>query len=444
MKKRYKIVLILSVCFLIRFVYWFIWNKLYSPLTIPDTAEYIELGQSFFEKGDFMLYGIPSSKRPPLYPLCIGIYQKFFGRDGYILPLTFTQIIFSCLSAILLFFIVKNLFGITTGIISLVLYSVDPLMIFRIPHITTEPLFLFLIIGLILLIFLEQKYKTKLHQISLGIFLVLPALQRAEGIILFIFFPIFFFLTNRINYSNIKRFLLIFSSGVIIMLPWWIRNYTIHGRFVLTSTHGGVNFLCDSGAHPLKKGSHLFDFVEKKYRLNELSGKEYVKNESYYEKILYKEKIDYALRYPINILKIVIKNYLILHYFTSFPRSNRFDPVYGVILCFTLIGIFFLVKNWKEYPFKFLIYYLFMIYFGFALTYSFYVSDPRMRNSIEPILIILASYGLKSIFENKKKSIAILYLGLILSINVFLFFSYSNYVRPSLVRLLSLIIGFPT
>jgi len=436
MKKLYRVLFIFLFCFLIRLIYWSIWNKLHSPLEIPDTLQYIELGRNFIEKGEFMLEGIPTSKRPPLYPIYLGICYKIF-KTNY--PAwTFIQVIISCLSGVILFFVVKNLFGTLSATISFFLYAIDPIMIFRIPQITTEPLFVFLVILLILILILEERYKTKLFQVLAGIFLMLPALCRAEGIALVIFFPIFFFLTKKINQSTIQRFLLIFSFSILTILPWWIRNYRVHKQFILVSTHGGLSFLGDSGAHQLKQEGY-WKFLESYFPS---TPKKILERETYYEKIYYKKKIQHILEYPLDLFKIIIKNFLILHYFTSFPQSNRFDPVYGFILCFTFIGIFFLVKKGKEYPFKFLIYYLFMVYFGFALIYSFYTSDPRMRNSIEPILIILASYGLNSIFEKVNKKVAIFILGLTISINMLLFFTFSNQVRPLLLKFLGSIIGF--
>jgi hypothetical protein len=265
----------------------------------------------------------------------------------------------------------------------------------------------------------------------LGILLSLVALCRAEGFLFLILFPFVFVIFNKVNLKNIQRLLVIVLFSLLTMSPWWIRNYKVFKTFIPISTFGGYNFLSDCGAHPLKEQGYwsglsklFFEYDNKK------------EHEVIVDKMLYKEKIKNVLQHPIDGIKLVIKNFLILHYFTSFPRSDRFDPVYGVMLIFTIIGLYLLLCKKNSNLLKVVFYSLFTIYFSFVVAYSFYSSDPRMRNSIEPIFIILASFGITKLFKvNKRMAFYTLLVSII--VNVLLFFTYSSYIKPFIFMILN-------
>lgn len=178
---------------------------------------------------------------PPLYAMFIATCRTLFGDDQ--IPVKLVQAILDSLTVVVIFLIVKEIFGWQTGILSAAIVAIYPFSIYLSVTIASEPLFTFLLSLFILVALRAFQSGTLSYYCAAGILLALATMTR--GVTQFV--PIAFLFPLLHFYGPSKKLLLVYGtfcfSFAVIIFPWALRNHIILDDFIPVGTAGGVVFL---------------------------------------------------------------------------------------------------------------------------------------------------------------------------------------------------------
>lgn len=173
---------------------------------------------------------------PPIYPLFLATIYFLCGRHFFIVRVV--QCILSALTCLLIFFIGGKVFNDKkVGIIAASISIFYPLLIFSSGLLYVEALFtLFISLSIYYAFRIYDDEKYIWISILAGLFLGFATLSRP---VIFSFYPFLAFWVLMILIKPFKKRLtavvLIFSSAILVITPWTIRNYNVFGRFVPVS-----------------------------------------------------------------------------------------------------------------------------------------------------------------------------------------------------------------
>lgn len=234
------LLLIIFVSFILKLFLIFIYKNRLNLSS--DDLNYIKSAVSFIKAGIFTFhnYNEPTVFVMPLYPLFLAVFFKIFGFDILGLQaVRVVQAIISCASILIVFLIAKKLFNIKTAYTAAIFYA------FYIPNIVTpgyfltETLFTFLLIYIIYLSLVFVESPSKIKFAILGLLYTAAVLCRPT-IALFPAFLLLYCLLRKIKYTDLIAPFIAFSLVfIIIMAPWWIRNYKEYGEFIPLSAASG-------------------------------------------------------------------------------------------------------------------------------------------------------------------------------------------------------------
>lgn len=348
----------------------------------------------------------------PFYSALVAITYFVGGvniRNPYIL-----NVIFNCLAIVLLFLtielITKKKF--VSFLFSFVLIFYYPLwkMNFSIMMEVTTVFF----ISLTVYLFSKYYYgnKTKYLYFSTTAFSLLCLINNRFIILCFTFFVFLFIFTCIKKYSIQRVFLVPSLIALLIISPWFIRQYIVYDQFVFFTplwnnvVSDGIGILKrvniptgadDKGADkPLEYEEYIKDL--KGYNTEDIQQKRI--SAFTFEK--YKEVID-RHNYQENIYMARLKKYFTLFYkdfqFTG-PKDYRLvapsTKPYKMIQIFILMPLFilslfgFIISIEKT---ELLIIFFSALFFSHVLLHVLVHYIDRYRLTILPVLLIIAVYG---------------------------------------------------
>jgi 4-amino-4-deoxy-L-arabinose transferase-like glycosyltransferase len=199
----------------------------------------------------------PSSVIPPLYPVFLGLVYKVAGQSNY-LVVRLLQALFGALAALAIFGAARCCFrgNLPAAVIAGAITALYPYLVYYTGLLAGENLYVPLLAAtawaLTCLVSgpgaalpgsgerVVRTLSTSLLSMILGLFAGLTFLTR-ESIILFLPLAallLFFALGRR---RGLAAVLLCGLAFAVTVSPWVIRNYRVHGEFVLLPTKGGLN-----------------------------------------------------------------------------------------------------------------------------------------------------------------------------------------------------------
>ncbi|NLC68996.1 MAG: glycosyltransferase family 39 protein [Clostridiaceae bacterium] len=225
-----------------------------------DDLNYVKSAVALVKKGIFVFheYNEPTVFITPVYPLFLaGIFKVFgYGFTGF-QAARVIQAVLSSVTIILVFLTAKCLFGEKSALVSAFLVSFYFPNIVTAGYFLTETLFSTL---LALLVYLSLKFSSAepLKEINfglLGIIWAIAALCRPTIAL----YPAVLFLwllaSKKISFKkteNIKKAVKLVASMaisfIIVMSPWWLRNYREYNEFIP---------LAASSGNPMLQGTYI-------------------------------------------------------------------------------------------------------------------------------------------------------------------------------------------
>ncbi len=406
LKDKSLILFILFFSFIVRLIYFFFTDG-FSRLPIEDSLDYHAHAQNIRDFGQFFTLDESGKKiyssRPPTLSFLLSIFYISSPETNIVIA-RFIQILISVGSIFLIFQIsryvgLKKIYALIPALV-LCLY---PPSIFYSSRILTENLAALLIlvsIYLILRFFYEKELKFLLFS---SISFLLLTLTRSSYLLLpfFIVFAIFakaFFFKESKQIKELSLFLLCY---VILLSPWSIRNYSIYGELVPTTTRLGYmlylsnNTLDDpevqKGGYS-RKGELFYDV-------------EFQKKDPLYKSKIYKEEVVKEVSANPKLFLSASKERF-LNTLTWRPnpiaRDHWVASDYVMFFIWTPLLLFFFFSITRVFnTFVFLSW----ICFTYVLLISlFFWGIPRLRYPVDPLVILLATYSFTLIIQKFKKN----------------------------------------
>lgn len=361
--------------------------------------------------------------RTPGYSLLIALVYKVFGAGNFSnFLVVLIQAVLSSLTCVYIFLIGNKIAGRAVGYLSGLFYAVYPFSVFYSAYILSETLaiFLFVICVWFLINITERRgyvyavlaglsfgylhlVKTSVFPLilALGILLIVADLKRIGG--------------------NVLRFVVMFVAVMAIVAPWAIRNYTVFGKFISSSTMGG--FVLYSGNNPKNvTGGGIYpddlDYpadIKTKYAEQLKLSSEYFlsenKDRTSLRKIaeieleidnMYKQKaVDFIKKNPGRFISFGFKKFGRLWRVTPYASdysSAKYKIIsilsYGVLIPFFLIGIVLAIIKWKVW------YAIILPILYITAVHCVFIGSVRYREPVMPFFIIISCFGVHWLFMN--------------------------------------------
>ncbi len=381
-------------------------------------SDYWELSHDLLHHRMLGLGGTPTTGFEPLYPLFLALARRMTGDHVFLVMVL--QILVGLIGCLYLYklacLLSKNK---RVGLITALLYSLYPYLIYQTGTVTEITLFATL---LIISAYYYCKPMNLKNSIYTGTFFGLTLLTRAAAL------PIIVLAIGALIIRKFYRYALVTSALVIIFFaPLSIRNYRIDGSLFLT--RGGENFF--------DANLEYSDKIIPRYSIDLLN--------RYVYRLLGTERPDLAFGIgtgkerdqfftqkawefikanPWRTLKLKIKNVGYLFYPRLVPfypmqrdsklvwhkdgsiqvknlgRRSLFNELsytisYSFILLTALVGIYIRRKEFKTDLI------LYLIAFSFIVTYSIYFPTTRLRAPMDFILIFFSACAIELCFKRK-------------------------------------------
>lgn len=375
------IALILSIFIVLKYNNYFLLGSIEKMNN--DDVKYVRSGETLLKTGMLTYHSTDAATVfiMPGITFVLAFFIKLFGFMGSMTAFRILQCILFVIGLLLIFLIGRSLFNSSVGAVACILdalylpeYSNNGLIL-------TEGIFRFLLLWLLYVtIRAVQTEKVSLYLLGGGIWglacLFRPTIALYPAAVLLVW------LVKKYSVRKIIKFAIpTIAVFVVIMSPWWIRNYVEFHRFIPLTVSSG---------NPMLQGTYIGysarlqdpNYLEaQKYGDKtqvELAKKRIVENFS-------KEPLKYALWYTFGktacywgdayywrpVLGIGIWPARVIHYF---------------ILISAIIGMVISLKRSKE---SFL---LFGTVLYFNVAHLPYITASRYSFPVMPLMIIFAAY----------------------------------------------------
>ena len=219
-----------------------------------DTLNYHNMAKNFLENG-FLGYGIgeiakePNAYITPGYPLFLSSIYGITDNGGEygVFAVKIVQALLGTFTVMLIFLIAKKVGGFIAGIISAVFAVVYPSFLVVTAYHLTETLYNFVFCLYLYLQLISFEKNNKYMHLFTGFIFGIVVMVRPTIFPLFFVIYLIELLWNR-KREYVKYFIYFTIGLLIIMIPWWIRNYLITDRFILLCTQAGNPLI--GGAYP--------------------------------------------------------------------------------------------------------------------------------------------------------------------------------------------------
>jgi 4-amino-4-deoxy-L-arabinose transferase-like glycosyltransferase len=378
--------LIVGLAFIIRLLSN-AWIFGFNYLPDPDTKVYETIALNLINGLGFTCTE-GKSYVAPLYPLFIAGVYSIFGIHNYI-ALKILESLIGGFTCGFVYLIGVFLFGPFTGRLAGIIAMFYPLLIHATSPALTENLFTSLLaVGTTFLAKLIGKFRWR-YALGAGLFLGLATLTRPITLLLpFVLIVWSFLVIKKIPHAWYITGTVSLTIAIVI-LPWLIRNYSIHHQF-LFATEDGVTFWGSNNPvvaeNPEKAGRWILytdlPHAEELSRLPELAQRHRAQELGW----------QFIRENPDKILRLEIEK--LSRFWSLYPNRSKFEKVvsllsYGILFPFMLTGaIWSFFRNRSGSAL------LLGIISPFVVSTLVYYGSTRMRLPIEPYLIIFAAFTL--------------------------------------------------
>ncbi len=408
MRRRLLFVILLGI--FARVLAWYV----IGDDRVPWLYEFEEIANNLVEYKQyaFSFYGLAprttTSFIPPVYPLFLAIIQKWAPTSDLLIK--GFQIFLSSLTIITLYSLVQEVGG-TKGqalLASFFLAIYPPAIAFSVSVGTTIFETFFVTIGVWLILRSVRKKKNSLMLLA-GIAFSLATLTRSPWVVLVPLSIIWLLIYYRRNMKDmIIACTLLILATIGTLSPWIIFNYQTHGKIIITSTNGGLNFWI--GNNSAATGEYLHPTQLDPSIIEEVTDWTEIERDRYF----YQQGFEFIQDSPQQFIQLTAKKLLYFVFFRPNIGSNyegaslplqaarlSFIAAWVIYLPFALIGLANLGKNRAAH-------FLPIIFFiSQAIVSSVYFTGTRFRTPLDGFVLLWAALGFSSIqkwLQNRRYS----------------------------------------
>lgn len=281
-----------------------------------------------------------TSSHAPLYPYFLSLFYNLGQKTWVFIIIQFIQAFLSSLIILIFYRTALLLFNKSAAVLTSIGITFYPSLIYYSAKLTPTTFFIFLLSLTILLIF-KIKKDNLISKILPGIMLGLSILCNPLALAIFPALIIWHFIKRKIS---LKDLILIIVTSLIILVPWTIRNYSVHHHIIPATTQFGVNFWIGNNSnatgtdyykvYSIKEGNFvLMDQTLPRRIKRDLREKREIER----SKFFLKQGIKFIKQNPTMFLKLLLKK---CYYFWWFAPS-QINASVDVIKYKTILIIFY-------------------------------------------------------------------------------------------------------
>ncbi len=408
-----------------------------------DEADYELIGKNLYEgNGYCYVKGQPSAFRPPLYSMMIaGVYQVVGKRSHR--AVRWLQAFISAITAGLIFSLGYLTLGRSAGVWAGAIFAVYPTMLYYVPKLMTETLFIALLsASLCLLVLAIKRGATKFFALAgLGFGIAFLCRMVLLPFLVLFFIPMMIILCRRNVSTKIgPRIVVFYLLFVAVVAPWVIRNYVVFGEFIPTDTHLGwvlwhntkVHFEFDADLLRARRdieaqaeagaltSEAFFDAIQKHSLFGAQAQQDGIRKaynpaqmpqtETEISEFFTERSFEFFRENKLVLVRDRIANFVNFWMPISSieGRKGEYLYAYGVIAIFAALGLYFAIKKKRLVATLPLL--AIAANFWFATTIILYHS--RLKMPADIATIVFAGFAIDTISRDKGKArLALLVVG---------------------------------
>lgn len=404
------------VALVLRLLFGVLWAKPVSYMLNGDAVSYqamavnLCLGRGISETSPEISPAQPSSSRVPLYPIFQASIYCVFGVNHVLLRIA--QAILGTIACLLIYRLGVLAWNWQVGLTAAGFAAIYQPFIHYYYYGGPGSLFPEYFLSFVLVCFgLAFLAALRSHRAwwwpASGALLGLAALTRPEVA------PFLIFALLLIVWHEAPRYKaallhggLVAAAMLVVLSPWMVRNYYVHGRFVALATMGGRNFYLGNNAGGRGHiGEDLTPADE--LRLGALP-------EAQRDREYYRLGVEFWRRHPGSLPKLFAKKLLTLMAVYNEDVRVLFNAFYSFMLPFALLGVLLALRRGRANTLPLLFVALLVHYLVIAMLFF---GEPRYRYGIEAFLILLAAYAGWVVAERLPRRVVATGIGLWVVVN---------------------------
>ncbi|MCD6327159.1 glycosyltransferase family 39 protein [bacterium] len=397
-----------------------------------DEGDYELIAKNVYEgNGYCYIKGQPTAFRPPLYPLMIASIYQITGKRSH-LAVKLTQALISAVTAGLIFLLASIVLSRAAGLWAGMLFCIYPIMLYYVPKLLTETLFIALLCAsLCLLLFAVKRGAVKFYALAglaFGVaFLCRPVLLP---FLVGLFVPMIILLARRgaIKGPLVRgaSLLLVF---VVVISPWVIRNYVVFDEFIPTDTHLGwvlwhntkVHFDFDADFEKSRReideaqaagtltSESFFDAIQRHAHYGAQAQQDGIRkaydptqmpqSETEISRFFIRKTFEFFRDKKLRLVRDRVANFINfwMPISSTEGRKGEYQFMYGVMALFALVGLYFAFKERRLLDLLPLL----LIVANFWIATTVFIYHSRLKMPADIVTIVLAGYSIDAIRRAK-------------------------------------------
>ncbi len=357
-----------------------------------NTARSIAAGKGYIRSD-----GRPTSFRTPLISLFIAGVYRLVGDS----PATvkYLQAVIGSAVILLLYLLGALWSGRELGLLCAGLGAIHVSFVGVAIRLHSETLYTVLLLGFIVgYVRLWDRPTMRLALVT-GVLLALATLAKPSPQALPAVILLGFLFERRRPERRLRRDLaawaVLTASFVMVIMPWSVRNYRVHGRLVLLTTETG--YVLNHSYYP-KDGKiyGVTDITPMKLAADQIV--EETAANAYLTRAIVRDILDHPVDKIIKLLPLKLAFYLSPFDWEVFGGNGTYNFTYVFLLPFGLVGIIISAQAWpRSLPLFAVLGYM------VCLTLVLYGSS-RLRLPIEPLLVLFAGLGLQRLWAVRRRA----------------------------------------
>ena len=208
-----------------------------------DETDYHHIASNLSQGEGYRLEnGQLTARRPPLYPVVLSGVYHVYGEAPAVGRVF--QIILGVLLVPFVFFMTRRFFTVGAAWIAAWLVALNPFLIFSGAYLLTENLYILLVLaGVWSAAGAMTGPAAWRRAVAAGVFLGLADLTRptASLVAVWVAIAVLVFGGGRAK-NRFARAGLLLAAVLVTLLPWAVRNHNAFGKWIFSTTHGGITF----------------------------------------------------------------------------------------------------------------------------------------------------------------------------------------------------------
>ncbi|MBI4040653.1 MAG: glycosyltransferase family 39 protein [Deltaproteobacteria bacterium] len=224
--QKYQVFLLIFISICIQLVYFALFQA--NPME-RDAIPYYDIATHLFSDHGFYLNGVPNVRRPPIYPLFMGIILYF--SNHHLEVVRYGQIVLNTITVLGVYVLGSHFISKKQAMGAAYLVLFFPPFTLMSFYFVSEGLATFLLMGVVCTCFLGLKKNKMRFLVCAGLLLALFSLTRPVGLFLMPWLGGLFFFVFPVKRA-LKQSVAMGLPFLLVVGMWVVRNYHVTHHFI--------------------------------------------------------------------------------------------------------------------------------------------------------------------------------------------------------------------